>query len=59
LPMLERGRRCVGAPLLRSNDLTGALGKVLNTAAKSGEMKAVAEKEEIGKPSLLITKEEG
>jgi CheY-like chemotaxis protein len=58
LPMLERGRRCVGAPLLRSNDLTGALGKVLNTAVKSGEMKAVAEKEEIGKPSLLITKEE-
>ena len=42
LPMLERGERCVGAPLLRSNDLTQALGKALNTAVKSHEMETVA-----------------
>ena len=41
LPMLERGERCVGAPLLRSNDLTEALGKALNTAIKSDEMETV------------------
>jgi len=41
LPMLERGKRCVGAPLLRSNDLPEALGKALNTAVKSDEMETV------------------
>jgi CheY-like chemotaxis protein len=38
LPMLERGERCVGASLLRSNDLPEALGKALNTSVKSDEM---------------------
>ncbi len=39
--MLERGEKCVGAPLLRSNDLTEALGKALDTAVKSHEMETV------------------
>jgi hypothetical protein len=42
LPMLERGKRCVGASVLRSNDLTETLGKVLDTAIKSDELEAVA-----------------
>jgi len=29
LPMLERGKRCVGAPLLRSSEFTGAVAEVL------------------------------
>ncbi len=41
LPMLERGKRCVGASLLRSNDMPEALGKALNTAVKSDEMETV------------------
>jgi len=41
LHMLERGESCVGAPLLRSNDLTEALGKVLNTTVKSDEMEII------------------
>ncbi len=41
LPMLERGERCVGASLLRSNDLHEALGKALNTSVKSDEMETV------------------
>jgi len=41
LPMLERGERCVGASLLRSNDMPEALGKALNTAVKSDEMETV------------------
>jgi CheY-like chemotaxis protein len=41
LPMLERGERCVGASLLRSNDLPEALGKALNTSVKSDEMETV------------------
>jgi hypothetical protein len=40
LKMLDRGNRCVGAPLLRSDDLTEALGTVLDTAAQSSEMAA-------------------
>jgi hypothetical protein len=42
LPMLERGKRCVGASVSRSNDLTEALDKVLDAAIKSDGMKAVA-----------------
>jgi len=40
LKMLDRGSRCVGAPLLRSADLTGALGTVLDAAVESSEMAA-------------------
>jgi CheY-like chemotaxis protein len=32
LKMLERGKRCVGAPILRSSDLTQALGTLLEAA---------------------------
>ena len=42
LKMLERGKRCVGAPVLRTNDLTEALGTVLDAAVESHEMEAVA-----------------
>ena len=41
LKMLDRGNRCVGAPLLRSNDLTEALGTVLDAAVQSSETGAV------------------
>jgi CheY-like chemotaxis protein len=37
LPMLERGTRCIGAPVLRSGDLTEALSKVLDGDVRSGE----------------------
>jgi CheY-like chemotaxis protein len=37
LKMIERGNRCVGAPLLRSDDLTKALGGILDTAVESYE----------------------
>ena len=40
LKMLDRGNRCVGAPLLRSDDLTEALGTVLDAAGQSSEIKA-------------------
>jgi hypothetical protein len=40
LKMLDRGNRCVGAPLLRSGDLTEALGTVLDAAAQSSKMEA-------------------
>ena len=40
LKMLDRGSRCVGAPLLRSEDLTQALGTVLDAAVQSSEMAA-------------------
>jgi CheY-like chemotaxis protein len=38
LPMLERGRRCVGAPILRSSDFTEALQKVLDAKVHSDEV---------------------
>jgi CheY-like chemotaxis protein len=41
LKMLDRGNRCVGAPLLRSDELTEALGTVLDAPAQSSEMEAV------------------
>ena len=40
LKMLDRGNRCVGAPLLRSDDLTEALGTVLDAALQSSEVEA-------------------
>jgi len=40
LKMLDRGNRCVGAPLLRSDDLTKALGTVLDAAVQSSKMEA-------------------
>jgi len=41
LKMLERGQRCVGAPVLRQNGFIEALGTVLDTAVESHEMEAV------------------
>jgi len=41
LPMLERGQRCVGAPLLRSDDFNEALAKVLGIEGRSDEMETV------------------
>ena len=38
LPMLDRGKRCIGAPVLRSGDLTEALRKVLDGDNTSGEI---------------------
>jgi CheY-like chemotaxis protein len=35
LPMLERDERCIGAPLLRSSEFTGALAEVLGVEVKS------------------------
>jgi len=40
LPMLDRGKRCVGAPMLRSSDLIEALSKVLDGEIRSGESEA-------------------
>jgi len=40
LPMLERGERRIGTPLVKSNDLIGALDKVLSDALKSREVEA-------------------
>jgi CheY-like chemotaxis protein len=37
LPMLERGKRCIGAPVLRSDDLTEALSKALDRDTRSDE----------------------
>jgi hypothetical protein len=41
LPMLERGKRCVGAPVLRSSDFSEALAKVLGVERRSEEMETV------------------
>jgi CheY-like chemotaxis protein len=41
LPMLERGKRCVGAPLLRSNAFNQALAKMLGDKNRSDEIAAV------------------
>ena len=46
LPMLERGTRCVGAPLLRSSEFTGALAEVLGVEVRSDEMETVASQAE-------------
>jgi hypothetical protein len=42
LPMLERGKRCVGAPLLRSSEFTGAVAELLGVEVSSDEMETVA-----------------
>lgn len=42
LKMLERGRRCVGAPLLRSIDLPRALGTLLQLAVEPYENERVS-----------------
>ena len=42
LKMLERGKHCVGAPLLRSNDLIPALTKELHIEGRSDELGTVA-----------------
>jgi hypothetical protein len=41
LPMLERGKRCVGAPLLRSNAFHEALKRILGDESRSDEMETV------------------
>jgi len=41
LPMLERGKRCVGAPVVRSSDFTRALAKVLGVEHRSEEIETV------------------
>ena len=42
LPMLERGKRCVGAPVLRSSDFNEAIAKVLGVEGRCDEMENVA-----------------
>jgi hypothetical protein len=42
LKMLERGKRCVGAPVLRQDGLIEALGTVLDTSIESYELEDVA-----------------
>jgi len=41
LPMLERGKRCVGAPLLRSNAFNEALARILRDESRCDEMETV------------------
>jgi hypothetical protein len=41
LPMLERGKRCVGAPLVRSSDFDEALAKALGVEGRSDEIETV------------------
>ena len=41
LKMLERGRRCVGAPIVRSEDLTKALGTLLEATIEPSEKEKV------------------
>src|SRR4029077_14124791 len=42
LKMLKRGKRCVGAPVLRQNGLMEALGTVLDTSVESYQVEDVA-----------------
>lgn len=41
LKMLERGKRCVGAPVLRSNDLKNTVASALDAAVESYEKESV------------------
>jgi CheY-like chemotaxis protein len=41
LKMLERGNRCVGAPLLRSDELAKALARVLDVVVESNDREGV------------------
>jgi CheY-like chemotaxis protein len=50
LPMLERGKRCVGAPVLRSSDLNEALAKIL-VEGRSDEMETVGPGASLESPS--------
>jgi hypothetical protein len=42
LPILERGKRCLGAPLVRSNDFNEALARVLGIERRFDEMETVS-----------------
>lgn len=42
LKMLERGKRCIGAPALQRSQLFGALGNVVDAAIESYEREGVA-----------------
>lgn len=42
LKMLERGRRCVGAPILRSSDLAKVIDSLLGGAAERHEKEGVS-----------------
>ena len=44
LKMLERGKHCVGAPLLRSNDLIAALAKELGIVGSFDQMGTAADR---------------
>ena len=48
LPMLERGKRCVGAPLVRSSELNEALAKVLGVEGRSDEIETVGSARDLG-----------
>jgi CheY-like chemotaxis protein len=41
LKMLERGKRCVGAPILRSNDLTKVIDTLLEAGVEPSERERV------------------
>lgn len=55
LPMLERGQRCVGAPLLRSDDFNEALAKVLGIEGRSDEKETVGREVSSESSSRLVT----
>jgi hypothetical protein len=42
LKMLERGKRCVGVPVLRSNELARALAEVLESGVEHPDQEAVS-----------------
>jgi CheY-like chemotaxis protein len=42
LPMIERGERCMGGPLLRPREFKDALAKILNSEVPSNEPELVA-----------------
>jgi CheY-like chemotaxis protein len=52
LKMLERGTRCVGAPILRSRDLPKALGTLLAAAVEPSEQARVDSNTATLRPSL-------
>jgi CheY-like chemotaxis protein len=43
LLMLDRGRRCVGAPAVRSSNLHGALDRVLHAIGNTRELESLAD----------------
>ena len=58
LPMLDRGKRCVGAPVLRSSDLIETLSKVLDGDMGSGERDTVGLEDGGDSSSACIPSEE-